>query len=75
MIAVLLSTAGALEAAWCEDGVLAAWLGLGIPILCCTGACAGFASKMVNGDATEYREWPMKDEAGVEFSTVAEDQV
>ena len=76
LIAVLLSTAGALEAAWCEDGVLAAWLGLGIPILCCTGAFAFFAKKDPDGDdPAAYREWPMKDEAGVEFSKVAEDQV
>ena len=78
LIAVLLSTAGALEAAWCEDGVLAAWLGLGIPILCCTGACALCASKMVNdGDnnPATYREWPMKDEAGVEVARTGEDNV
>ena len=73
LIAVLLSTAGALEAAWCEDGVLAAWLGLGIPILCCTGLMACGAA--FDTDPVAYREWPMKDEAGVEFSKVAEDQV
>ena len=76
LIVVLLSTAGALQAAWCEDGVLAAWLGLGIPILCCTGAFAWCARQdMQKHDPAAYREWPMKDEAGVEFSKVAEDQV
>ena len=76
LIAVLLSTAGALEAAWCEDGVLAAWLGLGIPILCCTGAFAWCARQdMQKNDPAAYREWPMKDGAGVEFSTVVEDKV
>ena len=76
LIAVLLSTAGALEAAWCEDGVLAAWLGLGIPILCCTGAFAWCTKQTFDGDdPAAYREWPMKDEAGVEFSKMAEDQV
>jgi hypothetical protein len=77
LIAVLLSTAGALEAAWCEDGVLAAWLGLGIPILCCTGAfaCCARQDPDDNDPADGYREWPMKDEAGVEFSKVAEDQI
>ena len=77
LILVLLSTAGALQAAWCEDGVLAAWLGLGIPILCCTGAFAWCARQDPDKDDTAdgYREWPMKDEAGVEFSKVAEDQV
>ena len=76
LIAVLLSTAGALEAAWCEDGVLAAWLGLGIPILCCTGACALCARKDDQGnDPTEYREWTTKDEAGVEVAKTGEDNV
>ena len=78
LIAVLLSTAGALEAAWCEDGVLAAWLGLGIPILCCTGACAFGASKMTNNgddDAAKYREWPTKNGAGVEVAKTGEDNV
>jgi hypothetical protein len=81
LIAVLLSTAGALDAAWCgkgSSGVLAAWLGLGIPILCCTGACAVCTRKDPDGEHPadpEYREWTTKDEAGVEVAKAGEDQV
>jgi hypothetical protein len=76
LIAVLLSTAGALEAAWCEDGVLAAWLGLGIPILCCTGACAyGTRKDFGGGGPAAYREWTTKDDAGVEVARTGEDNV
>jgi hypothetical protein len=75
LIAVLLSTAGALDAAWCEEGssgVLVAWLGLGIPILCCTGACA-YVARISNEES--YREWATKDEAVVEVAKAGDDQV
>lgn len=80
LVAVLLLTAGSLQVAWCGSAIgvlgLAPWqeasLGLGIPILACTGLFAGGTCRPADrregkADHLHYRNWPtIKNESGVE---------